>query len=37
MTGYRERINRDDNGVWHDLVLFERRSKTDDGSGSCLG
>ena len=34
-VGYRERINRDDNGVWHDLVLFERRSKVVEGSGGC--
>ena len=37
LVGYRERINRDDNGVWHDLVLFERRSKTDEGGGCACG
>ena len=33
-VGYREKINRYDNGVWHNLVLFERRSKVVEG-GSC--
>jgi len=31
MVSYRERINRDANGVWHDLVLFKCRSKTVEG------
>jgi len=35
MVGYRERINRDDNGVWHNLVLMERRSKVVEVSGDC--
>ena len=38
-VGYRERINRDACGVWHNLVLVERRSKTVEGSGCncCCG
>ncbi len=36
LVGYRERINRDDRGIWHDLVLMERRSKVVEGGGcSC--
>ena len=34
-VGYRERINRDACGVWHNLVLFERRSKTVEASSCC--
>lgn len=35
MVGYRERINRDSNGIWHNLVLMERRSKAVEGNGAC--
>ena len=35
MVGYRERINRDTCGAWHNLVLMERRSKVVEGNCSC--
>lgn len=35
--GYRERINRDARGAWHNLVLMERRSKNIEGSGGPCG
>lgn len=35
MVGYRERIGCDFNGVWHNTVLMERRSKVVEGGTCC--
>ncbi len=37
MVGYRERIGRDFNGVWHNTILMERRSKAVESGGCCCG
>jgi len=36
-VGYGERINRDALGVWHNLVLVERRSKNFEGNVNLCG
>ena len=35
MVGFRERIGRDFNGVWHNTVLMEKRSRVVEGG--CYG
>ena len=35
MVGYRERIGRDQFGLWRNTVLMERRSKSERFSGEC--